>query len=143
MIRSGLRFCLIVAPLLAALASLPHSVGDDQGTPKTDAAAVGAVLDIVYFAETRPILIRLHVEVDGRAFDDSWDDYIAALFKFLDRDGDGLLSAAEVARAPTAAQLLQTMRGNLFAQPDIVQNPNADVTAKPDFETNEDGKVTI
>jgi Ca2+-binding EF-hand superfamily protein len=132
-----------LAIVLLVFAPLLWSARDDPAAVKGDAQSVGAVLDIVYFAETRPILVRLHVEVDGRAFDDAWDDYIAALFKFLDRDGDGLLSAVEVARAPSAAEVLQIMRGNLFGNPQVAVDQNTDVTAKPDFETNEDGKVTI
>src|SRR5262249_18467661 len=108
---------------------------------KADTHPVGASQDIVYFAPMRPILIRLHIEVDGKPFDDAWDDYIAALFKVLDRDGDGVLNLAEAARAPTAQELLQVLRGNLFAPFNGVGNTNEN--EKPTFETDENSKVTI
>jgi Ca2+-binding EF-hand superfamily protein len=125
---------------LIALAVL----ADDKPPPAKYAAPVGAVQDIVYFAETRPILIRLYVEVEGQPFDAAWDEYIDALFKYLDRDGDGVLSAAEVERAPSAPQLAQILRGNLFNQGNLaVADGNAATLAKPDFGADDDGNVTL
>src|SRR5437879_3787963 len=98
-----LRWIVRSAAFLSFLfAGVLFSADDKPQAAKADAQPAGAIQDLVYFAQTRPILIRLHIEVDGRAFDDAWDDYIAALFKFLDRDGDGVLNLAEAARAPTA-----------------------------------------
>jgi Ca2+-binding EF-hand superfamily protein len=136
------RSFFLIAALLAFLAPVLTLGGDETAPEKGEAAPIGAIQDIVYFAPTRPILLRLHIEVDSKAFDDAWDEYIAALFKFLDRDGDGLLSAAEAARAPMPQELLQTMGGNLFPQ---VNNQMVDATeeSKPSFETDEDGKVTF
>jgi Ca2+-binding EF-hand superfamily protein len=142
MIRYGLRGCLVTAAALAALVPLLSPAGDEPSAAKNDAPVEGSQLDIVYFAETRPILIRLHIEIDGRAFDDAYDDYIAALFKFLDRDGDGLLSPTEAARAPTPQALVQALGGNVNRVP-VQQNPNDAAEGKPEIETNEEGKVTV
>jgi Ca2+-binding EF-hand superfamily protein len=138
------RGCLFVAVALATL--LPFiSPADDKPDPAKAEAPPGAVQDIVYFAETRPILIRLHVEVDGQPFDAAWDEYIEALFKYLDRDGDGVLSPAEANRAPSAQELLQLLRGNLFGggNQQVVMNDDTSVLNKPDLEANDDGKVTL
>jgi Ca2+-binding EF-hand superfamily protein len=142
MIRSTLRGAFLVAAVLAVLVPVVTPAGDEPAAAKNDAPVEGSQLDIVYFAETRPILIRLHVEIDGRAFDDAYDDYIAALFKFLDRDGDGVLSPTEAARIPSPDAIRQALGGNMNRAP-IVQNPNDAAEGKPQVETNEEGKVTI
>src|SRR5262249_21760788 len=130
---------ILTVPLMALLA-----FADDKPPPAKDAAPVGAVQDIVYFAETRPILIRLHVELEGQPFDAAWDDYIDALFKYLDRDGDGVLNSTEAERAPSAQQLAQILRGNLFNLGNLaVADMNAAAVAKPDFGADDDGKVTL
>jgi Ca2+-binding EF-hand superfamily protein len=144
MIRTLLRFGLVVVAALAALLPFISSAGDDTPAAKAAAPASATTQDIVYFDATRPILIRLHVDVDDKDFDSAWDDYVEALFKFLDRDGDGVLNAAEVARAPTSQQFLQALGGNFMTAPVVVdpESQNQD-TAKQEFETDEDGKVTL
>jgi Ca2+-binding EF-hand superfamily protein len=129
--RAGLLVAF--APvLLAPLVALPAG----QSAPaKGDAPAVGAIQDLVYFARTRPILLRFRVEVDGQPFDGAWEDYMDALFKFLDRDGDGALSKAEAARAPSAQELIRLLHGNLSGPGEF------EMQDKAAFET-EDGKVS-
>jgi Ca2+-binding EF-hand superfamily protein len=62
------------------------------------------VQDVVLLADSRPVLLRLHIEVDGRPFRaahrEALDGYLAALFKQLDSDGDGLLTEEEAKRMP-------------------------------------------
>lgn len=62
--------------------------------------------DFVFLGEARPVLVRLHVRVDGRVLHAAWDDCIGYLFQHLDVNKDGFLSKAEVERAPTAEQIL-------------------------------------
>src|SRR5262245_4204272 len=68
------------------------------------AAAPGRGQDVLFLAPGRPLLLRLHVEVDGRAPGDACraatDRYARALFRHLDRDGDGALNEAEAAGVP-------------------------------------------
>src|SRR5262249_54612147 len=42
----------------------------------------------------------------------AWADFIVGLFRYLDRDGDGVLSQEELQRAPRPQMLLQLLRGN-------------------------------
>jgi Ca2+-binding EF-hand superfamily protein len=137
------RGCLFVAVVLASLVPLISPADDKPAAPKADTPP-GAVQDIIYFAETRPILIRLHVEVDGKPFDEAWDEYIEALFKYLDRDGDGVLNVAEANRAPSAQDLIQLLGGNLFGggNQQVVMNNDTSVLNKPDLEAADD-KVTL
>jgi Ca2+-binding EF-hand superfamily protein len=82
--------------------------------PPEDPAAAAAVQDVVFFSEARPILFRLHLQVDGKPYAASWEAYLRKLFAFLDRDGDGVLDKDEAARAPVPQQLLQVFQGNVF-----------------------------
>src|SRR5438309_2009218 len=73
-----------------------------------DAKPPGAdndVQDAVLLADGRPVLLRLHIVVDGKPFRaahrEALDGYLAALFKQLDADGDGLLSEEEARRMPS------------------------------------------
>jgi len=87
--------------LLACLTSLVAGVA--TATPPA-----ADVQDVTFQGPAGPVLIRLHVLVDGRpyraAYRAAWDDYLAALFRHLDRDGDGQLSEAEAARLPPPPQ---------------------------------------
>jgi Ca2+-binding EF-hand superfamily protein len=67
-------------------------------------APADTIQDFVFLAESRPVLIRLHVQVDGQSLQAAWDASIDYLFKYLDVDGDGVLSKAEAERAPTVEQ---------------------------------------
>ena len=60
--------------------------------------------DVLFLAPGRPVLLRLHVEVDGKPLHEAHrtatEQYLKALFQFLDRDGDGFLSEAEARHVP-------------------------------------------
>ena len=60
--------------------------------------------DVVLLADKRPVLLRLHLQIDGRPFQavhkEALDGYLAALFTQLDADGDGFLSEEEARRMP-------------------------------------------
>jgi Ca2+-binding EF-hand superfamily protein len=71
------------------------------------------VQDLVFFSDTRPVFIRLHVFVNGKPFQTVWDEYIDSLFQYLDVNGDGVLSKEEAQRAPSPQALLQLLQGNL------------------------------
>ena len=89
---------LVLAGWLAA-ASVPGA-GED---------ATGDVQDMAFLGEGGPVLIRLHMRIDGRPFREvhraAWDEYLKALFAQLDRDGDGFLNDAEAQRLPPPPQL--------------------------------------
>jgi hypothetical protein len=77
----------------------------------------GDAQDLVLFLDTRPYLIRLHLQVSGRSFRGNWDESIAHLFRYLDVDGDGALSKKEAALAPSKTQWVQLMTG-IVVEPD-------------------------
>lgn len=75
------------------------------------AAVPGDAQDLVLFLDTRPYLIRLHLQVNGKSFQKSWDETVNHLFRYLDTDGDGTLDPKEAALAPSTAQWVQLMGG--------------------------------
>jgi Ca2+-binding EF-hand superfamily protein len=93
----------------------------------------GDSVDFVYLGEHRPVLVRLHVQIDGKSMVAAWEDSIKEIFTYLDRNGDGVLSKAEAEKTPPAQVLL---------------NPNAlyggiSAPSMNQLDTNKDGKVTL
>jgi Ca2+-binding EF-hand superfamily protein len=74
--------------------------------------------DLVILHPARPWRLRLHLQVEGRAFRKGWDNAERHLFKFLDVNGDGVLSPEEAARAPSTAQWQQLLQGVAAVDPD-------------------------
>src|SRR5437899_11830889 len=71
--------------------------------------------DLVFLGDHGPVILRLHILIDGKPFPTVWDDAIRSLFNYLDRNGDGVLSKQEAERAPKVQRLLQQVRvGNFF-----------------------------
>jgi Ca2+-binding EF-hand superfamily protein len=106
-------WCVVVlvvalAPLLAADKKENAAPAKDHGPRATDFGD-DDVQDVVFFSETRPVLIRLHVRVDGKPYSSAWEAYVHELFNYLDRNGDGVLSKEEARRAPSGVQF-QRMR---------------------------------
>jgi Ca2+-binding EF-hand superfamily protein len=77
----------------------------------------GDAQDLVLFLNSRPYLIRLHLQIQGQSFRGNWDESIAHLFRYLDVDGDGILSNKEAELAPSKAQWVQLMTG-IVVEPD-------------------------
>src|SRR5262249_34696995 len=93
----GFRLCLCVAALV--LFSMPTQAADK--TKQADDAQ-----DFVFLAEARPVLVRLHVRVDGKPLRATWDEFMKYLFNYLDTNRDGVLSKEEAERAPSPQQIL-------------------------------------
>jgi Ca2+-binding EF-hand superfamily protein len=131
----------MAAPLaLACGFLLALAYGQEQS--KTDEAPAGRapdVQDMIFLSDSRPLLIRMHIRIDGKPFRVAWDEFMSALFQYLDADGDGVLSQVEIDRAPPPLLLLQLVRGNYF---DLTQQP-ANSRPQPELQlTLVPGKVT-
>jgi Ca2+-binding EF-hand superfamily protein len=129
---------LLAAPLLLLLIR-PSASAD---LPESKEAG-GDVQELVFFADSRPVLIRLRVRVDGQPFprarQQAWTDYVTHVFRHLDRDGDGFLSEAEAARLPAARPLLAPMAA--FRSPRSAMPVNVAFNFRV-VDDNSDGKVS-
>ncbi len=67
-------------------------------------APASAPVDFILDAPSGPILVGVHIEVDGKSLEEGYKtaqrDYLRALFTYLDRNKDGFLDEAEARRAP-------------------------------------------
>jgi hypothetical protein len=94
------------------------------------------VQDFLFLAPDRPLLLRLHLLVEGKPAAERWTAYVDRLFAFFDRDGDGYLDKEEAGRIFTPAQMQQ-----LFAESfAFVQGQAPPPLSRLDL--NEDGKLS-
>ena len=127
------HWCLILG-LAVLTAALP--VAADERKVKEDRLAKDDVQDFVLLTDARPVLVRLHVRIDGEPFRTVWDDFIRHLFEWLDVNGDGVLDQDELARVPSVDLLLA--RGGLG-----FDLPVEKVTARGLVEKNKGRKETV
>jgi Ca2+-binding EF-hand superfamily protein len=132
-----------LAFLLSTLLALPLALAADkppQGSPSHPRPVTqfgSDDHDFVFLQEPRPYRLRVQLLVDGRPFHTNWDETLLALFRYLDTDGDGVLTRKELACAPSAGQFLQMLQGAGEIDPEPA----------PDFATIDiappDGKITL
>jgi Ca2+-binding EF-hand superfamily protein len=125
-----MKVCFFLLTVTALLFALCVATADTpKATPENEATH-----DVVFFGETRPVLLRLHVTVDGKALDAVWNEFIDTLFKSLDTNGDGVLSKTEAERVPPP-QMLFTVGVGLL-------NTGGPPLGLRGLDANADGKVT-
>ncbi len=105
--RRTLFFALAAAalawPAVRAQVPVPALQGPSVAlTPAGDSD----VQDLVYLGD-RPLLLRLHLRVEGKPYHAPWKDAVQKLFDYLDRNDDNALSKEEAERAP-GGSFLQT-----------------------------------
>ena len=98
----GLRHCIATLLLLTSGGSLIAGKVLAAGEASTQ-KVTAATRDILYFHRDAPVFIRVHLEVDGVSFDDSWRGYVQSLFSVVDADGDSRLTVDEVSTSKASA----------------------------------------
>lgn len=95
----------------------------DNGDPQKSApkASTGDVQDFVLLAPHRPMLIRLHLQVNGKPYRKAWDEFFDFLFTRLDSNKDGKLDEKEQQRIPNPVQLFSST--NIYYQTVVVSQP--------------------
>src|SRR5262249_4035459 len=127
--------CVLALFLFAALIA-PAA---EQGTRDKGQGTDDDVQDVVLLTDARPVLVRLHVHIDGEPFRAVWNGFMRHLFEWLDVNGDGVLDPDELERAPSVDLLLaRGQQGFLFAG-----EPADKVTARGLVEKNKGRKVTV
>ena len=56
--------------------------------------------DLLFFGPERPVVVRVHLAIDGKPAHEVWRDYIQRLLEAADRNGDGALTAEEATAPP-------------------------------------------
>jgi Ca2+-binding EF-hand superfamily protein len=109
----------------AVLALAWYAAGAEPAHPPPDGRDA---FDVVFLDESRPVLMRLHVHLNGKPLQAAWDAFVDRLFRHLDANRDGVLSRAEARKVPAPSLLLYGSGGESV--------PFAALDA------NRDGKVT-
>jgi Ca2+-binding EF-hand superfamily protein len=113
--------CAVALPLAPAAAPVPKKPADPGQ-------------DFVFLAEARPVLVRVHVRIDGKPLAHAWHECLASLFAYLDVNGDGVLSKQEAEAAPNLTQF----RNGPFAP-----NGGGPGPTMAELDADKDGKVTF
>jgi Ca2+-binding EF-hand superfamily protein len=92
--------------------------------------------DYLVLTAREPFVLRLHVLVDGQSAAVAQARYWDRLFADLDRDGDGFLSKAEAARAPSRSFLRSFLDGGPAAE------AKDNVVPFAALDTDHDGRVS-
>jgi Ca2+-binding EF-hand superfamily protein len=85
---------------------------------------------LVFLSDGAPVLVELHLRLDGRSFRSAWQQMMDKLFDYLDSNHDGVLSLQEAAVAPPAAVLAGRA------------GPGGSPLISMVMDANRDGKVT-
>src|SRR5262249_62357647 len=104
--RMRKSICLSAAALL--LLALP--------APAEKPKATSDVQDLVFLADGRPLLIRLHIQIDGKSYLAAWDEFVNYIFDQYDKNKDGVLDRDEAARVPSPQSLFGSS-GPYFVTP--------------------------
>ncbi|HEV8062622.1 MAG TPA: EF-hand domain-containing protein [Gemmataceae bacterium] len=105
----GLFTCSVVSLLCLRADDAPTIEGDK--------------LEVVYLGEGRPVFLRFQISLHGKPARQVWQERIAELFKFLDRDNHQKLSEAETANVPAPLSLLQLIQGDFQPPRGMMPDP--------------------
>jgi Ca2+-binding EF-hand superfamily protein len=131
-----------VAGLCTALALIACLSADPPATVKGE-PALDDRHDFVFLGEARPVLIRLHVRLDGKPVQAAVDDFMRHLFAYLDIDGDNVLSKEEAERAPLLDQILSGGLAQGIGGFGMAKGTGGGTPAFEELDANKDGKVTL
>ncbi len=123
---------VFLAGLALAVVAVWSATAEDKKPASTPEVGAMDVQNLVLLTDSRPVLVRLHITIDGKPFQVVWEEFVASIFKSLDRDGDGFLSATEAAQVPPASLLF----GSAF-------NGNIPYPTLAALDTDKDGKVSL
>ncbi|MGD9647320.1 MAG: hypothetical protein AB7U73_16525 [Pirellulales bacterium] len=68
---------------------------DEQPSSPTAASAAADLQDLVLLAPRRPLVLRLHIQLEGQPYQSTWGDFLWERFSEMDANGDGVLGQDE------------------------------------------------
>ncbi len=92
--------CALATCLGVSIARSSNHLTTQPPDKRADPGAAEDVQDILFFSASRPVLIRLHLVVDGKPYALRWTEHVTSWFHFLDRDDDGSLDRTEAGLRP-------------------------------------------
>jgi Ca2+-binding EF-hand superfamily protein len=134
---AGVATAQAVVPPAPSRPAAPPKPAAPTGGPVVPAPDSPDAQDLVFFSETRPLLVRLHIQVNGKPFPAAWDDFINKLFAYHDVDGDGVLTKKETERLLRGPSMVQ-----LFGGQTQLFNFQPSFARPEELDTNKDGKIT-
>src|SRR5262245_60249874 len=134
--------CLAICVVALNAAAPPDLARRTPGQATVKVVADDDVQDVVYAGPPHPVLVRMHLKVARKSATKHWGECLEKYFALLDRNGNKWLDRNEVARAPSAQQMIQIFQGNLYPFAPGRGAPQAGVTIT-DLDTDRDGKVTF
>ncbi|MBX9789341.1 MAG: hypothetical protein K2Y37_10540 [Pirellulales bacterium] len=79
---------------LSILSGAAARCADSPATPPSVPPAAD-VQDLVVLAPGQPLVVRLHIQLDGQPYQSTWGDYLWERFSHSDTNGDGVLDNDE------------------------------------------------
>ena len=129
----GLAGAVVAAPAAPDVAPTPRAAAPKA--PKV-VPAVADTQEVVIFTPTRPVRVRLSVQLEGKSVGEAWGEKLRAGFDHFDRDKDDSLSAKEVGNIFSDTGVTMMMQ-NGFYQPTPQDRPSLDR-----LDSDGDGKVS-
>lgn len=129
-------FFLAAAPMVTLEAAGPpaNESGENPGSMSE------ALQEVLFLGNGQPALLRLQLYVEGKSVFEKHESWMRRLFRFLDRNESGWLDRIEGGKAPSVAQLLQFLQGNLTIFPGRAVQP---AVAFDQLDADRDGRVTF
>lgn len=94
-------------------------------------------IEVIFYAEARPVRVRVECGVDGRSLADRWHAHLKTLFAYFDRNDDSSLSAAELEHIIPVEGVRQLFRGEPYHRgpdgPPEMQSVDADKNGRLSF----------
>ncbi len=134
-----MRTCLLAGCWAAFLATVLSVASAPSAPPPVPPPHPGA-LKLLVLGGKRPALLQLRVEIDGKpvteVFATAQEKYLTRLFRWLDANGDGVLSKAE------AQRIAEPVLASLGLDPRDADNIHIAFNFSA-LDENGDGKVTL
>jgi Ca2+-binding EF-hand superfamily protein len=102
---------------------------------KVEPVAVPDRLEVIFYARTRPVRLRVVVGTDGRPLSERWDAHLRKLFAAFDRNSDKSLDKTELEHIFAADGVRQLFGGGYYIR------ANAPPPELPEIDADGDGRV--